>query len=204
MKNKKIGVVIARYNENIDWVKNINHNIYLYNKGEDHILDSINLPNVGREAQTYLYHIVKNYEKLDDYTVFLQGNPYDHAFQDHYPSIEMFNNVTYKKDFYPFNLKDCGSGFDYYTCDLLGKPNLNPNVDLAKFCHDHNFTLDIKNNLVEFVQGAQFAVSKQSIHKKNKSIYEKLLYSLSNNNPDPSRANFLAHVMERLWKYILT
>jgi len=196
MTCQKIGVVIARYNENIDWVKTVTHNIYLYNKGGDNIPNSINLPNVGREAQTYLYHIVKNYEKLDDYTVFLQGNPFDHAFHDHYPSIEMFNNVTFKKDFYPFNRKD----LNYYTCTLLGEPFLNK--DLVKFCHDHDFTLDVKNNIVEFVQGAQFAVSKQSIHKKDKSIYEKLLYSLSNNDPDQPSKEY-AHVMERLWKYIL-
>jgi hypothetical protein len=40
----------------------------------------LNLPNVGREADTYLRHIVQNYEGcLADVTVFCQGNPFEHS-----------------------------------------------------------------------------------------------------------------------------
>ena len=43
---------------------------YLDNKGLGKI---INLPNVGRESHTWLYHIVSNYENLDEVNIFLQG-----------------------------------------------------------------------------------------------------------------------------------
>ncbi|MGL1148113.1 hypothetical protein ACSTLH_00765, partial [Vibrio parahaemolyticus] len=37
------------------------------------------LPNVGREAHTWIHHIIERYETLSPYTLFLQGNPLDHC-----------------------------------------------------------------------------------------------------------------------------
>ena len=75
-----IKLVIARYNEKIDWIKSPNH--VIYNKGNqlnDPTKIVIEMPNVGREGHTYLTHIVKNYNNLSDYTVFLQGDPFPHS-----------------------------------------------------------------------------------------------------------------------------
>ena len=75
-----IKLVIARYNEKIDWIKSPNH--VIYNKGNqlnDPTKIVIEMPNVGREGHTYLTHIVKNYNNLNDYTVFLQGDPFPHS-----------------------------------------------------------------------------------------------------------------------------
>ena len=72
-------LVITKYKEDISWINKIkNHNITVYDKSEFPVKDSIKLPNVGRECHTFLYHIVKNYDNLDDITVFLQGNPFEH------------------------------------------------------------------------------------------------------------------------------
>lgn len=77
-------VVIARYNESLEWSSNISNTrtkCIIYNKGSklDHIGPIIHLPNVGREEHTYLYHIINNYDNLSDYTMFLQGQPFDHT-----------------------------------------------------------------------------------------------------------------------------
>lgn len=95
-KQPTIDIVIARYNEDIDWVckeiKRVISNsscktsIYIYNKGNDfdpEILESfrreanvyvIQLPNVGRCDHTYLYHIINKYSMLADVTVFLPAS----------------------------------------------------------------------------------------------------------------------------------
>jgi hypothetical protein len=73
-----VNIVVAKYNENIDWTKKINHKVTIYDKSDNPIQGSIKLKNVGREGETFLYHIVNNYNNLDDVTVFLQGNPFDH------------------------------------------------------------------------------------------------------------------------------
>ena len=38
------------------------------------VYKTINLPNIGREAHTYLYHIINNYDNLADINVFLPGS----------------------------------------------------------------------------------------------------------------------------------
>jgi hypothetical protein len=80
----KTEIVVARYNENLDWLKKIKKSkdikITVYNKGKDDIdVPFIPLPNIGRESHTYLYHIINNYDNLADQTIFCQGDPILHA-----------------------------------------------------------------------------------------------------------------------------
>jgi hypothetical protein len=77
-------IVISRYNEDLEWLKNKPFNKYsyiVYNKGvnnnfykSDKCKNIINLDNVGREGHTYLYHIINNYDNLSDITIFLPGS----------------------------------------------------------------------------------------------------------------------------------
>jgi hypothetical protein len=79
---KKIDLVVARYNEKLDWLKDVpkNINIIIYNKGlEDLTQTFIKLPNIGRESHTYLYHIITNYNNLADITIFSQGDSIFHS-----------------------------------------------------------------------------------------------------------------------------
>jgi hypothetical protein len=96
----KTEIVIARYNENLDWLKKIKKSkdikITVYNKGKDDInVPFIPLPNIGRESHTYLYHIINNYDNLADQTVFCQGDPIFH-------SPDFINLINkYRKKFEP-------------------------------------------------------------------------------------------------------
>jgi hypothetical protein len=82
-------IVIARYKEDLDWVVNIpsDFEIYIYNKGEpvtdpliidraDHIIDR---PNVGRESETYIHHMLTKPRDDSSFTVFTQGDPFTHS-----------------------------------------------------------------------------------------------------------------------------
>ena len=80
----KTEIVVARYNENLDWIKKIKKSkdlkITVYNKGPDDIdIPFIRLPNIGRESHTYLYHIINNYDNLADQTIFCQGDSIFHS-----------------------------------------------------------------------------------------------------------------------------
>jgi hypothetical protein len=80
----KTEIVVARYNENLDWLKKIKKSkdlkITVYNKGKDDIdVPFIKLQNVGRESHTYLYHIINNYHHLADQTIFCQGDSIFHS-----------------------------------------------------------------------------------------------------------------------------
>lgn len=73
-----VNFVVAKYNEDVEWCKGLNHKVTIYDKSKNPIEGSIKLKNVGREGETFLYHIVNNYHNLDEVTVFLQGNPFEH------------------------------------------------------------------------------------------------------------------------------
>ena len=94
-----VEIVVARYAEDIDWLfadiarihdarPDIRITVHVYNKGSIHKKHSQlpciieNLPNIGREAHTYLYHIIKSYERysvpINKVVLFLQGRIDDH------------------------------------------------------------------------------------------------------------------------------
>lgn len=82
-----VKIVVARYNEDIRWLIPIVKHCIIYNKGPDdlnyipnHDKHVIKCENLGREAGTYIKHIIDNYNNLDDYTIFIQANPVDHIY----------------------------------------------------------------------------------------------------------------------------
>lgn len=79
-KAGSVDLVIARYNENLDWTKSIQYDLHIYNKGGK-IPGQIvkELSNIGREAHTYLHHILSNWNNLADITIFCQGDPFLHS-----------------------------------------------------------------------------------------------------------------------------
>ncbi len=92
MEIKSYEIVVARYNEDIEWLFNIDKRwkITIYNKGAPYTLlgkkklnnpniNIVNLENKGREAETYAYHMLHNYDNYADLTAFIQANPFDHA-----------------------------------------------------------------------------------------------------------------------------
>lgn len=74
-------LILAWYKENIDWLHSVSGvDIFLYNKGDkSSTLPSYKLPNIGREAHTYIWHIVQNYNNLAEILIFSQANPFPHC-----------------------------------------------------------------------------------------------------------------------------
>lgn len=78
-----IDIVIARFNEDLNWTieSPFNHFQYIvYNKGNNdnfnktNVKQIINIENVGKNDHTFLYHITENYDKLSNITVFFPGS----------------------------------------------------------------------------------------------------------------------------------
>lgn len=82
--NLKYEIVVAYYQENIDWIYAYADLITLYckNSNSGTIGNKIHkiehLPNIGREGHTYLHHIIHKYDTLKEYTIFLQAGWIDH------------------------------------------------------------------------------------------------------------------------------
>lgn len=162
LKNKDIVIIVARYNEDVNWTKQFN-NVFIYNKGE--ILEGydnvISLQNVGREGHTYYTHIYENYDNLADYTIFLQGNPFDHS-----PNI-----ISDLKKY--INEENLNISFEFlsemiHQC-TTSKCQKHKNIPLKEVYEK------IFNKFEEisfyFGAGAQFLVSKKQILKHSKDFY---------------------------------
>jgi hypothetical protein len=82
-------IVIARFKEDVSWVNLLDNDweIFIYNKGSalgSHSFKEnvriINIPNVGRETETYLSHIRNNdFSRTHGKVVFTQANPFEHS-----------------------------------------------------------------------------------------------------------------------------
>ena len=208
MKNH---VIIAYYNENIDWISNIDTNyndIYLYNKSGktlniNPIINVIELPNIGRESHTYLYHIINNYSNLPNECIFLQGNPFDHSIpeQELFKIINNTNNSTEKfiflTKFKLFLEKNQDSTFkEHGFLNSFWQNEHNLSSCIVKIYNElyPNFTSTL------FAPGALFLVNKENIYKNSLEFYKKCLNILLNseNLTDPPEG----HAFERLWYYI--
>jgi hypothetical protein len=161
-----INIVVARYNENLDWTNELK-NVIIYNKGVPlNIHNEILLPNVGREGHTYYTYICDNYDNLGDYTIFLQGNPFDHS-----PNIISNINQYSKLDF------DLSIEFEWLSsmldCNLSGCCR-HPGIPL-KEVYETIFKKKKEELPFTFGPGAQFIVSKQTILKKPKTFYSDIV-----------------------------
>lgn len=186
-------IVVARYNEDVEWTKQFS-NVLIYNKGHPlgNGYNEIFLDNVGREGHTYYKHICDNYDKLADYTIFLQGRPFDH-------SPNLISNLNKY-----INNKELNIDFDF-----LSEYILHSSLDVEHVAHiwcknihrDWEFVFGVSSDNQECIFGAggQFIVSKNKILKNKKEFYEKIVKMLEYTiNP------LEGYNVERFHKYIFS
>ncbi len=72
-------IIVAKYKEDVSWTSAFDSSkVFIYDKSPNPIEGSIPRANIGREVESFFYHIIKYYDNLPDYLVLLQGNPFDH------------------------------------------------------------------------------------------------------------------------------
>ena len=203
-------LIISRFDEDLNWLKSINNfKKIIYNKGhkiQDNSLgEIININNVGRESHTWIYHILNNYEKLDDINIFLQGR------------IDDLGCMAYKDPNYYINpVKKYGFAASRYGVlsplhwgwhvgverDKRYKDSwINGQISRSKIGF-RNFSKNLFPEIPLIVAtsyGGCFAIKKELIQKYDVTFYENLLKILSHHkNP------IEGHYMERLWCYMFT
>jgi Protein of unknown function (DUF3431) len=182
-------VVVARYQEDVDWTNGFD-NCIVYNKGTsapNTTSTVIPLENVGREGHTYLYHIIQNYDQLDDHTCFLQGYPFDHT-----PDLERQLNNFDGKPFHILSHRVFDINLCYDTTDFSLHPLLTAtyNKVFGTPKASHEFT---------FGAGAQFIVSREIILSRPRSFYENIIHLLETSINPPE-----GFALERFWTMIFT
>jgi hypothetical protein len=182
-----VDIVVASYGENLSWMKWIpsDWRVFLYNSKEGREdfpegVEPIRVPNRGREAGQYLEHLVRNHGDHSDYTLFVQGMPFDHsanAIVNLLTGGPFEGIIRYVGAFPPMKPPFC-------------LPALGPVVDLLQPAYGDRAIPPS----IPFSVGAQFYVRKELIEDNPKEFYEKLL---SFTKPDP--ADIFAYHIEGAW-----
>ena len=210
-----VKIIVARYNEDLSWMKESPFNLFryiVYNKGVNddfekcNVDEIINLPNIGRCDHTYLYHIVNNYNKLNDINVFFPGC-LNMSFKKT-KAIKILNGIINNKTAiflgtFTRSIKDTFSNFtlDNWTSTDAANKTLNPECKtypaaLRPYNKWYNYMFgDIK---VEYycIHGI-FSIHKMDIIQHPISRYTQLLNAVSlHSNPEAG------HYIERSWAAI--
>jgi hypothetical protein len=198
---KNYQIVVARYNENIEWLIPFKDITIIYNKGDkDLILNKFNtiyLDNIGRESHTYLYHIIANYDNLANKTIFFQGKIDDHRIleiEDYFNDVNDFVGKLklFNTDDLKTNIKHFGKWKFEYENGNMKKSLYTP----------YNWIFNIigiinNRKITNVVWGANFSVSKELILRKPKSFYQNIIKFLDYHyNPEEG------HFLERSWYMI--
>lgn len=208
-----VSLVINRFNENVDWIQKYkNLEIFIYNKGDTLHLNSKNVTviereNLGRESESYLFHIIENYDNLSDLTIFTQAHPFDNIPSFYEIIDEDLNNKEYINYFNWY-----GKRIDF--CDEYGAPGIYP----ISSGHPNEFNRTLKSiyeevynrkcpSKINYKPNGSFSVSRDLILKSKKQVYEKFLTYLTY----PEQVNYdgvfkfnpyEGHIIERMWGLI--
>jgi hypothetical protein len=207
-------IVIARYNENLEWMNNDTYKKYnsiCYNSGKDNEfykpdnMKDVKIENIGKEAYVYIYHIIKNYDNLAEVTVFLPGSCEADDRQIHlhnlFTTLETNKNTIFisnhlpdiKESLYGFQLDEwCSTNKNNFEINSECKLNASGIRPFGKW-YESMFG-DVKTTHVNY-RGV-LAVHKRHILQKDKAFYEKLLLEFNHPNDE------IAHYFERSWEAI--
>lgn len=214
-KGTGVDLVIARYNEDLQWLRDFNlykfDNVFIYNKGSNSDfykgMDNtkvIELKNIGREAHTYLFHIIKNYSLLSNNTIFLPGSSdMDYKMERAKMVIETTfrtNNSVFPAGDQPADLKKDQFEFVIQNYQSSNKSNAskNPEADLG-LSTDRPFGVWFEKSFGNIiVPGIMyygiFSASKRHIYNRNKAFYERMIKYVDNHSSPEA-----GHFFERAW-----
>jgi len=191
-----VTMVVARYQEDVQWTWIYGSHVVIYNKGESMVLPRDvkyeSLPNVGREGHTFAHHLYENYHDLSEWTLFLQGNPWEHSphLQDR---LRQIDKLLPKQE-----------GFLWLSeskvvCDLECLPHHTDMKHILPYLYMSLFKKEMVGvHGILFGGGAQFMVSRATVHQHPREFYGRLRSFLSYHvNP------LEGFVIERMWGVIM-
>ena len=222
----KTNVVVAHYQEDVSWLLPLRSRCTIYDKCERHGVSSMGfrevlaLPNVGREAHTYLHHILRMAEIAeedgddDDVVVFVQGDIRDHMSPgqrqpDHSGAVAWIRTIAAQARASPRGVSDNAVNYPIppgFTLPVEYGPPDGPPLDRGEAD-----TLPAWLNLVRLEDaaatperwycGACFAATRAALlgrRREKIDVWRRAIATLT------SSSNALeAHFMERAWWSLL-
>lgn len=175
-------LIVAKYQEDLSWLSQVqDYKIIVYDKFDNNATNY--LSNIGREAHTYIYHIIKNYHNLSVINVFSQGNPFEHCAD----FLKNLHNINEKYKYFEFSniIIECDKqGLPWH---LLPIESFFDTIFPNYYCPD---SFRMKGNSI-------FCVHKERILYHPLEFYENIMESFNNFKDAP-------WILERLWNLIFS
>ncbi len=197
--------VVAHYNENLDWLTPVENRCHIYTKGPDSthqfkFRQWERLPNVGREGHTYLHHIITNYDRLSDITVFTQGSISGH--QACYTNISKYISQAQENQ---FSCKLMGNFSGWGRIKHFG--TWKRDFDTGKMRHANQTMGEFWQSIfgfphpksVEVCWCGCFSATRKQLQKHPIKLY-KSMFTYLEDHPNPEEG----HYVERLWRSIIS
>jgi hypothetical protein len=204
MNKPKAFIVVSRYKEDVNWIKELTDDYVIYNKGEP-LGEGFNermLPNFGGNQYDIFKFIHDNYENLPDLIAFVQGNPFDHCLKERFDKLihntyftRLFGDKNYLNGVYS---EENNSWYINGGAHNTGKPP-------SKFSSfgeyaNHIFEDYTHVNVLDFPPGSQLIVEKQRCLFYSKAFWKKLMDVIP--NQIGLNGGREAHIVERSMQII--
>ncbi|GJC89284.1 hypothetical protein ColLi_12122 [Colletotrichum liriopes] len=225
----RLGIVCARFKESLEPWAAVAASTYIYSKGgvqqaHDSVPHAafrayIPLRNIGREGHTHLYHIVTNYDALDEVTVFTQADPLDLLS----PAVKVTEDIVRRAlaveddDVSPLNPELFHDVADWGHIDwnssaqkLWITPSQIKTLQRAPYTPGEFWTKLLGGRhppAIRAMHGGIFAVRRETIRNLPRAVYQNALAEFEKANSTNPEVGFF---MERMWapmfsrKYWLT
>lgn len=202
-------VVVARYREDVSWLQQLPTGVTFHVMQKSALQPELPttaqtlLPNVGREAHSYLTFALaaREDETLAPLLVFTQGDPFAHnpAFLEEVAALHarVASEGTAGLTFTPLALWSGGERTVH--CDPSGAPHQSRLVPVAKVWRQLFGASRPLPLWLPFTPGAMFAVPQEALRRQPRELHERGLHSCGlSASADPIEG----HAFERLWRFI--
>ena len=187
-----LDIVVSRYGEDMSWKEGLTLpcRLIVYNKDGTGLNP---LPNVGREAHTYLHHMAVFHGRYPDWTIFTQGDPLRHC-PDFINIVNGWPDTMMKSAFY------ADPGLHFFSSEPVRFIESNPQGHDAE-----NNTFEMWEQLfwdllfypMAFAPGAIFAISSELLMRRSIAFYLKADELAATRPRGPWE-------FERIWAYLWT
>jgi hypothetical protein len=215
-ESRSVDLVVARYKENLDWLNKYKdsrfQNVFIYNKSDSPVEECTNeyancviktLPNVGVCDHTYLYHIIENYDRLADVTVFAPGSA-NLEYKANIFKTTIDKTLTTKDsvlNVYKFDIDVDKAMYNFRMISYI--PTSSHNRDRNDFNNApasptpfgvwyRKYFPEVRTPYSSFF--GIFSVSKEHIYQRPKSFYEDMIQQVNTNTFHEA-----SHFIERAW-----
>ena len=191
----KAFLIISKFNESFEWVKEYTDNYIIYNKGNpilnynNHIY---NTENIGGNQRDIFHFIISSYDNLPELVAFVQAQPFDHC------KKEIFDELIQREVFTPLeyygmipsntweNRTETGGYLEINNSWVIVANNATYKLSCRYNSFDDFMNAYFKNYVhldwLRFSPGSQYIVEKKQILNYPKKFWISLMNELNVNH----------------------